>query len=56
MTNGNNNTKTIMQRKQYYQSRSHPNVAMLDAKNFKVKYDFLNFFQDPYRLKCNNNI
>ena len=37
--------KVITQRKQYCQSRFHPIVAILEAKNFKVEYDFLNFFQ-----------
>ena len=39
--------KIIMQRKQYCQLRPHPIVAILDAKNFKVKYDFLNFPRVP---------
>ena len=43
-----------MQRKQYCQSRSHPIVAILEAKNFKVKYDFLKCFRVP--AGCNNNM
>ena len=33
-----------------------PTVTILGAKNFKVKYDFQNFSQGTYSLKCNNNM
>ena len=39
MTNGNNNKNS------YAKEAILPTVATLEAKNFKVKYDFLNFSQ-----------
>ena len=50
MTNGNNNKNS------YAKEAILPTVATLEAKNFKVKYDFLNFSQGTCRLKCNNNM
>ena len=49
MTNGNNNSN-------YAKEAILPTIAILEAKNFKVKYDFLNFSQGTCRLKCNNNM
>ena len=46
MTNGNNNKNS------YAKEAILPTVATLEAKNFKVKYDFLNFSQGTCRLKC----
>ena len=46
MTNGNNNKNS------YAKEAVFPAVATLEAKNFKVKYDFLNFSQGTCRLKC----
>ena len=46
MTNGNNNKNS------YAKEAILPTVATLEAKNFKVKYDFLNFSQCTCRLKC----
>ena len=47
MTNGNNNKNS------YAKEAILPTVATLEAKNFKVKYDFLNFSQGTCRLKIN---
>ena len=46
MTNGNNNKNS------YAKKAVLPTVATLEVKNFKVKYDFLNFSQCTCRLKC----
>ena len=46
MTNGNNNKNG------YAKEAILPTVATLEANNFKVKYDFLNFSQGTCRLKC----
>ena len=46
MTNGNSNKNS------YAKEAILPTVATLEAKNFKVKYDFLNFSQGTCRLKC----
>ena len=50
MTNGNNIYNN------YAKEAILPTVAILDAKNFKVKDDFLDFSQGTCRLKCNNNM
>ena len=42
MTNGNNNKNS------YAKEAVLPAVATLEAKNFKVKYDFLNFPRVQY--------
>ena len=49
MTNGNN-------KHNYAKEAILPTVAILEAKNFKVKYDFLNFPRVPAGCKCNNNM
>ena len=49
MTNGNNKNN-------YAKEAILPTVAILEAKNFKVQFDFLNFSQGTCRLKCNNNM
>ena len=46
MTNGNNDKNS------YAKEAVLPTVATLEAKNFKVKYDFLNFSQGTCTLKC----
>ena len=33
-----------------------PTVAIWGAKNSKVKYDFQNFSQGTFSLKCNNDM
>ena len=50
MTIGNNNKNN------YTKEAILPTVAILGAKNFKVKYDFQNFSQGTCSLKCNNNM
>ena len=46
MANGNNNKNS------YAKEAILPTAATLEAKNFEVKYDFLNFSQGTCRLRC----
>ena len=57
MTNGNNNkNKYAKEAILLITLPPRPIAAILEAKNFKVEYDFLNFSQGTCRLKCNNNM